>query len=128
MSDDEIQNDGYDQALEAIENGNPYALECPEGHQSMPPRRVCPECGASDLEEVEIPLSGELLSYNVTYVPTPDFKDDVPFVLGIAQFDNVRLTGRVKADAEDVEVGSAVEVGLGESETTERPLVTFDLA
>ncbi|QSG08212.1 Zn-ribbon domain-containing OB-fold protein [Halapricum desulfuricans] len=128
MSDDEISNDGYDQALDAIENGEPYALECPEGHQSMPPRQVCPECGASDLEEVEIPLSGELLSYNVTYVPTPDFGDDVPFVLGVAEFDDVRLTGRVQADAEDVEVGSAVEVGLGESETTGRPLVTFDLA
>ncbi|QSG06578.1 Zn-ribbon domain-containing OB-fold protein [Halapricum desulfuricans] len=128
MSDDEITNDGYDQALDAIENGEPYALECPDGHQSMPPRQVCPECGSDDLEEVEIPTSGELLSYNVTYVPTPDFSDDVPFVLGVAEFDDVRLTGRVQADAEDVEVGSAVEVGLGESETTGRPLVTFDLA
>jgi len=128
MSDDEIQNDGYDQALEAIENGEPHALECPDGHQSMPPRRVCPECGSGDLEEVEIPTTGELLTYNVTHVPTPDFADDVPYVLGIAEFDDVRLTGRVQADAEEVDVGTSVEVGLGESETTERPLVVFKLA
>lgn len=125
---DEIQNDGYDQALDAIDAGEPYALECPNGHQSMPPRRVCPECGESELEEVDVPVSGDLLSYNVTYVPTPDFKEDVPFVLGIAEFGDVRLTGRVQADAEDVEIGMPVEVGLGESETTERPLIVFELA
>jgi len=125
---DEITNDGYDQAIEAIGAGEPYALECPNGHHSMPPRRVCPECGESELEEVDIPTSGELLTYNVTHVPTPDFADDVPFVLGIAEFGGVRLTGRVQADAEEVEVGIPVELGLGESETTERPLITFDLA
>ena len=125
---DEITNDGYDQAIEAIGAGEPYALECPNGHHSMPPRRVCPECGESELEEVDIPTSGELLTYNVTQVPTPDFADDVPFVLGIAEFGGVRLTGRVQADADEVEVGIPVELGLGESETTERPLITFDLA
>ena len=127
MSDD-IQNDGYDQALEAIGSGEPYALECPNGHQSMPPRRVCPECGERELEEIDVPTSGELRTYNVTHVPTPDFADDVPFVLGIAEFGDVRLTGRVQADAEEVEIGMPVELGLGESETTERPLITFDLA
>ncbi|MFB6142657.1 MAG: Zn-ribbon domain-containing OB-fold protein [Halorientalis sp.] len=126
--EDEIENDGYDQALAAIEAGEPYALECPNGHQSMPPRRVCPECGESHLDEVDIPASGELLTYNVTYVPTPDFADDVPFVLGIAEFDDVRLTGRIQAEAEEVEVGTPVEIGLGESETDGEPLVTFDLA
>jgi|AntRauTorcE11898_2_1112593.scaffolds.fasta_scaffold45722_2 uncharacterized OB-fold protein len=125
---DEIQNDGYDQAIEAIGQGEPYAFECPNGHQSMPPRRVCPECGESDLDEVDIPTSGELLTYNVTHVPTPDFKADVPFVLGIAEFGDVRLTGIVEADADEVEIGIPVELGLGESETTERPLITFDLA
>jgi len=125
---DEIQNDGYDQAIEAIGAGEPYALECPDGHHSMPPRRVCPECGESELEEVDIPTSGELLTYNVTHVPTPDFADDVPFVLGIAEFGGVRLTGRVQADEEEVDIGMPVELGLGESETTERPLITFDLA
>ena len=125
---DEITNDGYDQAIEAIGAGEPYALECPNGHHSMPPRRVCPECGESELEEVDIPTSGELLTYNVTHVPTPDFADDVPYVLGIAEFDGVRLTGRLDADADEVEVGMPVEIGLGESETTERPLVVFSLA
>jgi uncharacterized OB-fold protein len=128
MSDDEIQNDGYDQALDAIEAGEPYCLECPNGHQSMPPRHRCPTCGEGDLEEVDMPVSGELLTYNVTHVPTPDFKEDVPYVLGVAEFGDVRLTGRVQADADEVEVGLPVEVDLGESETTERPLVLFELA
>jgi len=128
MSDDEIRNDGYDQALQAIEDGEPDAVECPNGHQSMPPRRRCPECGEGDLEVVSIPTDGKLLTYNVTHVPTPDFADDVPFVLGIAEFDDVRITGRILADAEEVEIGMPVEIGLGESETDGEPLVTFDLA
>ena len=128
MSDDEIQNDGYDQALAAIGDGEPYAIECSNGHTSMPPRRRCPECGDGDLSEVDIPTDGELLTYNVTHVPTPDFNEDVPFVLGIAEFGDVRLTGRVQADADEVDIGMPVELGLGESETTERPLITFDLA
>jgi hypothetical protein len=127
MTKEDIRNEGYDDAIDAIGEGDPYYLECSNGHASMPPRRLCPECGDDDLSEVDMPTSGELISYNVTYVPTPDFADDTPYVLGIAEFGDVRLTGQIRAEADDVEVGMPVSVGLDESETTGERLIAFDL-
>jgi uncharacterized OB-fold protein len=37
----------------------------------------------------------------------------------------VRLTGQVRADPEDVEVGAVVEVGVGERETTGEAILTL---
>jgi len=127
MSDD-VRDAGYDDALDAIESGDPYALECSNGHTSLPPRRVCPDCGDGDLAEVDVPTTGEIVSYNETHVPTPDFADDVPYALAIAEFGDVRFTGMVDADIEDVEIGETVEIALGESETTGRRLIEFSLA
>ncbi|MFB6161880.1 MAG: Zn-ribbon domain-containing OB-fold protein [Halococcoides sp.] len=127
MSDD-VRDAGYDDALDAIAAGRPYALECSNGHRSLPPRRVCPDCGDDDLSEVDLSLTGEIVTYNETHVPTPDFSDDVPYVLAIAEFDDVRFTGMVDADVENVEIGDSVEISIGESETTGRRLIEFSLA
>ncbi|MGM0449124.1 MAG: Zn-ribbon domain-containing OB-fold protein, partial [Methanobacteriota archaeon] len=42
-------NRDYTDWLDALAAGNGFALVCPDGHGSLPPRRVCPECGAVDL-------------------------------------------------------------------------------
>jgi len=118
MSDEEqIRDEGYDDFMDAIEDGEPYYVECENGHASLPPRRLCPECASEDLHEQPLAETGELLTYNVTHVPTPAFADDVPFVLGIAEFGDVRLTGQIRAEKEDVEVGDTVTIGTDESET-----------
>ncbi|MFB6128917.1 MAG: Zn-ribbon domain-containing OB-fold protein, partial [Halorhabdus sp.] len=79
------------------------------------------------LSEQPLAETGELLTYNVTHVPTPAFEDDVPFVLGIAEFGDVRLTGQVRADKEDVDVGDTVTVGTDISETNGERYIAFDL-
>ncbi|WP_135662882.1 Zn-ribbon domain-containing OB-fold protein [Halorhabdus rudnickae] len=128
MSDDEVRDDGYDDFMDALAEGEPYYVECANGHASLPPRRLCPECASEDLDEASLPETGELLTYNVTHVPTPAFEDDVPFVLGIAEFGDVRLTGQVRADSEDVEVGESVSIGTDVSETNGERYIAFDLA
>lgn len=127
MSDDEQRHAGYDDALDAIADGDPYALVCPAGHRSMPPARVCPECGETPLERTPLPTRGALLTYNVTHVPTPEFATDAPYVLGIADFDGVWLTGRVDAAATAVTVGADVELRVGTTATTGRRTIVFDL-
>lgn len=119
------ENAGYDAALAAIADGQPYVLACPNGHQSLPPREVCPDCGASTLERTSLSTTGEVLTYNVTHVPTPEFEADAPFVLGIASFDAIRLTGRVQAPAEAVSVGMAVELAVEPTETTGQQTIVF---
>jgi len=126
MSD--ARDAGYDDALDAIAAGRPYALECSNGHRSLPPRRVCPDCGDGDLSEVDLSLTGDIVTYNETHVPTPDFSDDVPYVLAIAEFDGVRFTGMVNADVDDVDIGDTVEITISESDTTGRRLIAFDPA
>lgn len=106
-------NDGHDEFLDALESDDGYYLECANGHGSLPPRAVCPHCGDRDLTEAALPETGDIESYTVVHVPTPAFADDAPYVTAVADFGAVRLTGRVLADADDVEIGDAVSASAG---------------
>lgn len=117
MSD--ARDAGYDDWLEAVEEGEAYYLECPEGHGSLPPRQVCPDCGATDLEETPLPEVGEIATFTITHVPTPSFADDAPYTVAVADFGPVRITGQVVGvEPEAVETGTTVELEVAASETT----------
>ena len=124
---DEIVDAGYDDWLDAVEAGEPYYLESPDGYGSLPPRRVCPETGSTDLEERLLPERGEIETFTVTYVPTPSFQDDAPYAIAIARFGPVRLTGQVVGiDLEKIEVGLEVTPDVTVSETTGERMLVFD--
>ena len=127
MSDESerVRDEGFDDLLDALESGEGFYLECPEGHGSLPPRRVCPHCGATGLEETPLPETGEIETFTTVHVAAPEFADDVPYVTAVADFGGVRLTGQVRGiDSDDLEVGIEVAPEVGESETTgERVLV-----
>lgn len=118
---------GYDDLLDALEDGEGYYLECEAGHGSLPPRRVCPQCGSRDLEEIALPETGEIVAHTVVHVPTPRFVDDAPYVTAVVDFGTVMLTGQVLGlDPEDVENGTTVGVGIGETATRNERLITFE--
>lgn len=126
MSDDRVRDRGFDDALDAIEAGEGYYLECPVGHGSLPPRRRCPECGKDGLRKVSLPETGRIDTYTVTEVPTPDFSEDAPYVLAIADFGPVRLTGQLHGvEPEDISVETTVRVDIVRSETTGERLLAF---
>jgi hypothetical protein len=120
-----VRDEGFDDLLDAVESGEGFYLECPEGHGSLPPRRVCPHCGATDLEETPLPETGEIETFTTVHVAAPSFADDAPYVTAVADFGAVRLTGVVRGlDPEDVAVGTEVEPAVGTTETAdERVLV-----
>ncbi|WP_251343999.1 Zn-ribbon domain-containing OB-fold protein [Haloplanus halophilus] len=110
---------GYDEWLDAVDDGEGYYLRCPEGHGSLPPRRVCPHCGSTDLGRESLPTTGTVETYTVCYVGGPDFEDEEPYATAIADFGDVRLTGVVRGvDPEDVAVGTVVEPTVGTNRTT----------
>lgn len=123
---DEPRDAGFDDWLDALEDDEPYYLECPEGHGSLPPRRVCPDCGATELAEEPLPAVGEIATVTITTVPTPAFEEDAPYATAIADFGPVRVTGQVVGiDLEEIETGLTVEPDVGVSETTGERVVTL---
>lgn len=123
---DEPRDNGYDDFLDAIEDGEPYYLEGSNGQGWLPPRMRDPRTGERGLEETEMPDTGEIVTMTTTYVAGPDFADDAPFVVAIADFGPVRVTGQVRGvDPDDVEIGQTVELGVGETETTGERVITF---
>ncbi|RKD95355.1 Zn-ribbon domain-containing OB-fold protein [Halopiger aswanensis] len=132
MSDDSeletsgVRDAGFDEWLDAAADGEAYYLECADGHGSLPPRRICPECGSTELDERPLPDTGEIETYTVTHVATPSFEDDAPYATAIADFGPVRLTGQVTGvDPEAVERGLEVEIAVTVSETTGERVVSF---
>ncbi|SDN24152.1 hypothetical protein SAMN04487949_3739 [Halogranum gelatinilyticum] len=112
---------GYDDLLDAVDDGRGYYLACTEGHGSLPPRRVCPECGDDTLSEEPLPETGAVETYTQVHVPGPRFDGETP-VVAIADFGPVRLTGRVQAEVADVEVGVRVSPTVATSKAGERHL------
>ncbi len=117
---------GYDDFLDAVEDGEPYYLEGTDGDGYLPPRLLDPATGEQDLTEQPLPDTGELLTYTQTHVASPQFADDAPFVVAIAEFGPVRITGQIREqEASDVEIGQEVELGIEHSETKDERLVVF---
>lgn len=123
---DDVRDAGYDDFLDALADGEPYYLESPSGNGWLPPRRMDPETGEREFTEEPLPETGDILTSTITYVAGPSFADDVPFVVAVAEFGPVRLTGQVRGmDHEDVEIGQTVTADIGTSEDGER-LVVFE--
>lgn len=116
----------HDAFCEAIEAGDPFYLACPDGHGSVPPRRVCPECGAQSLADRPLPATGRVQTSTVVHVATPEFVDSVPYVTAIADFGPVSLTGVVtETPPDDVEHGMEVTVGIQRADGRKRPTIVF---
>ena len=124
MSD--ARNEGFDDFLDAVEEGEAYYLEGPEGDGSLPPRRIDPATGSRELTEEPLPDTGEVVTHTQTHVASPGFADDAPFVVAVAEFGPVKVTGQMRdVDAGDVEIGQEVELGVERSETNDERLVVF---
>lgn len=125
----EARNEGYDDFLDAIEEGEPYYLEGPEGHGSLPPKRIDPATGSQELTEKPLPDTGEIETYTQTHVAAPDFADDAPFVVAVVDFGPVSVTGQIRGmEPGDVEAGQEVTIGVDRTETTDERLVIFEPA
>jgi uncharacterized OB-fold protein len=121
-----VRDAGYADLVDALADGEGYYIECENGHGSLPPRHVCPECGSQELTEQSLPESGEVETFTVIYASTPDFSDDTPYVTAVVNFGPVQLTGQVRElDPEAVETGLTVTPDVVETETTGDRMIGF---
>ena len=117
----------FDAFIDALADGDGYYLACSNGHASLPPRTVCPDCGDAPLERQSLPDRGEVESHTTIRVPAPQFEADAPYVLAIASFGPVRLTGRLEGvdpDGSDIDVGLPVTATVRESDDERVILLT----
>ena len=96
-----------------LEQGKVMTTRCREcGTRYFPPKMDCPKCLSSDVEWFEIKGPGKLLTYAiVNYGPT-GFENDAPYTLAIADFDGLRVFGRLSRDIEegDIKVGMELKI------------------
>ncbi|GAB3679490.1 Zn-ribbon domain-containing OB-fold protein [Salinarchaeum chitinilyticum] len=124
--EDAAGEEGYDEWLAALAEGEGYYLVCPNDHGSLPPRRRCPHCSSGELTERTLPETGTIETFTETQVPIPSFSEDAPYVVAIVDFGDVRVTGQLRGiDPAEVAVGATVSPDVVERETTGEPLIVF---
>jgi uncharacterized OB-fold protein len=117
---------GFDDFLDAVEEGEPYYLETENGDTHLPPMPYDPATGTEGLAERPLPETGEILTHTTTHIAAPQFADDAPYVTAVAEFGPVRVTGQVQdIDHEAVEIGRAVTLGVERSETRDERVLVF---
>jgi len=88
--------------------------DCGEVH--FPPRIVCPACQSDALEYVALPDEGELFAFSTVRAGAPlGMEEEVPFVTGIVDLGDVRLSARIDgAEYEDLAIGDPVSLKVVE--------------
>ncbi|WP_435335812.1 Zn-ribbon domain-containing OB-fold protein [Haloarchaeobius sp. TZWWS8] len=117
---------GFDEFLDAVASDDGYYLRCASGHGAVPPTQRCPVCGDEALTPHPLSEAGELEDATTVHVAPTGFEDETPYVVGIAQFGPVTLTGRVRGlDANAGTTGTAVVPTVEDSPTTGKRLLVF---
>lgn len=125
--DERARDAGYDDLLDALEDGEGYYLECASGHGWLPPRATCPTCGSRDLGRCPLPATGEVVAHTTVHVAAPAFAEDTPYVVALVDVGPVTLTGQVRGlDPEAVTAGTTVAPTVVESETADERLLGFE--
>lgn len=90
------------------------------GKVHLPPRPLCDKCFSRGFEWVELPETGELLTYTVIHVAPPQFESMTPYTVGIVQIeDGLRIPGIIReAPPNQVKIGMKLKVVFEDSDET----------
>jgi uncharacterized OB-fold protein len=114
--------------FDALSEGRLLAAECHDcGSQLIPPRPACHECGSRRLSTAEQPKTGTVYSHTEIARPPTAFEHLAPLTVAIVELDSgARLTGRVDAAYDDVDIGTAVELCVREADVDEEALLSYE--
>ena len=100
----------------ALSEGRLLGGRCDECEQAfVPPRPACYACGSREIAVEEQPRAGTIVTDTEVTRPAPAFEAAAPLTIAIVELESgARLTGRVAADYEAVEIGTAVELTIRE--------------
>ena len=100
--------------LTYLEQGKVMATRCQKcGTAHFPPQMDCPGCLSSEVEWFEVKGKSKLVTYTVANYGPSGFENEIPYTLGIVEFeDGVRILGRLSRDIDvsDIKVGMGLKV------------------
>jgi len=88
-----------------LEGGKLMGTKCKKcGAHFFPPRADCCKSLDSDMEWFEVKGSGKLLSYStLTFAPT-GFTQDLPYTIGVLEYDLYKVFGRIDSSISEKEL------------------------
>lgn len=117
----------FDRFADAVAAGEATYLACDTcGETTLPPREVCPACGAAALAAAPLPDRWTVLSFTEISVTIPKFRGETPYTVVLAgATSDLALTGQLRgASADDLALGDEVVVSV-ERREGEVPVLTF---
>lgn len=92
--------------FDALREGKLLGLKCKAcGKITCPPMSVCQECGADELEVVEMRNSGVIRTFTVIHVPPAGLEGEAPYVVcEVETDDGPWLVGRLDIKPEEASV------------------------
>lgn len=100
-----------------LKAGKLMATRCTAcGHQSIPPRAICPECHSAAMEWVELSGEAQLLAFTSVYIVGSQMEAlgygrDKPNISGVVEMESgLRITALIRDVSEaDVQIGMALK-------------------
>jgi len=82
------------------------------GYTMYPTRKVCPKCHSENVEIIDLPREGTILTYTIVYSAPEGFGDFAPYAVAIVEMTNgARLMLQiVDTDFNEIKIGKKVEV------------------
>jgi uncharacterized OB-fold protein len=96
-----------------LEKGKVMATKCKKcGMVFFPPRADCCSCLSCDMEWKEVAGEGVLLTFSKLQYGPVGFENDLPYTIGVAQFNEVKVFGRMSKELPDdaINIGMKVKV------------------
>jgi hypothetical protein len=84
------------------------------GKVHVPPRPLCTECFSKELEWVDLPQKGKLLTYTVIHVAPTQFQGMAPYPVGVIELENgVKMPGMIRVAPEVIKIGMQLVLDFG---------------
>jgi uncharacterized OB-fold protein len=113
----------------ALDDGHLLVAVCGAcGKHFLPPLATCPRCGSRAITEQPAPARARLYTWTVVHQAVdPVFRDDAPYVIGLAELaDGTRLYGRV-VDVEHDDLRAGLDLRVGVATAGGQPIWYFGL-
>ncbi len=104
----------FKEIREAVREGKIIGFKCRKcGHKSVTPMVYCFKCGGKDIERVELPSTGKVLTYTIQMVAPEQFINEVPYAWVIVELDDgTRVSGWIPFidKPKDLPIGQRVKM------------------